>query len=88
MQQIRESMGSDDFSRKIFQKVFKLDVDRLRSMEDMWKTRTPPQSLEFDDLTKTAQTIDASIAQRDQIVWTMVENFVVFCDRFVPETLS
>ena len=88
MQQIRESMGSDDFSRKIFEKVFKLDVDRLRSMEDMWKTRTPPQPLEFDDLSKTAQTIDASIAQRDQIVWSMAENFVVFCDRFVPETLS
>lgn len=82
LQQIRDSMGSDEFSRKIFQKVFQLDVDRLRSMEDMWKSRTPPQSLDFDELSTTAKSVDASIAQRDQVVWSKAESFIVFCDRF------
>lgn len=52
----------------------------------MWKIRTPPQSLDFDELSDTAQAIDVSIAERDQVVWSKAENFVVFRDRFVLQT--
>ncbi|KAL2044295.1 hypothetical protein N7G274_003000 [Stereocaulon virgatum] len=77
---IRQSMGSVDFARKVFEKVYKDDIDRLRSMEDMWKTRQPPAPLNFDGLSKAAEGISPSIAQQDQTTWTEAENFAVFCD--------
>ena len=78
---IRQSMGSEDFARRVFEKVFKDDINRLRTMEDMWKTRKPPSALNFDELSKGASDISRSMAQQDQKVWTQVENFAVFCDR-------
>lgn len=77
---IRKSMGSQNFPRKVFEKVFKDDINRLRSMEDMWKTRQPPTSLEFDSLSKAASGISTSTAQQDQKVWNENEDFEVFCD--------
>lgn len=74
-------MGSDGFARKVFEKVFTDDIIRLRSMEDMWKTRKPPNPLSFDELSTSADGISASIAQRDQYTWTDAENFAVFRDR-------
>ena len=78
---IRQSMGSDDFARKVFDKVFKDDINRLRGMEDMWKIRKPPIALDFDGLSKVAEGISTSMAQQNQKVWTEAENFAVFCDR-------
>lgn len=80
LKSIRQSMGSDDFARKVFDKVFKDDINRLRSMEDMWKSRKPPTALDFDEMSKEASGISTSTAQHDQKVWTQAENFVVFCD--------
>ena len=80
---IRQSMGSDDFARRIFDKVFKDDINRLRSMEDMWKTRKQPNALDYDEILKGANEMKPSVAQQDQKAWTLVENFTVFCDRYV-----
>ncbi|KAL8688351.1 MAG: hypothetical protein Q9218_005719 [Villophora microphyllina] len=83
LNQIRQSMGSDDFPRRIFEKVFTDDVNRLRSMEDMWKTRSPPTALDFDSVSKTSASggeVGESVAKRDQKAWTLAENFTVFCD--------
>ncbi|KAA6406708.1 MAG: ubiquitin-activating enzyme E1 3 [Lasallia pustulata] len=80
LKQIRESMGSDDFPRKVFDKVFKNDIDRLRSMEEMWKTRRPPEALHYDAIRKDASDVGSNVAQQDQQTWTLAENFVVFCD--------
>ncbi|KAK4690428.1 ubiquitin-like 1-activating enzyme E1 B, partial [Lecanoromycetidae sp. Uapishka_2] len=77
---IRQSMGSDDFARKVFEKVFTDDINRLRSMEDMWKSRKPPKALDFDVMLKDSSNVSSSIAQNDQKVWTEAENFAVFCD--------
>ena len=74
-------MGSSDFARKVFDKVFKEDIERLRSMEDMWKTRKPPEALDFDKLLQDASSLDPSISSRDQSVWSPAENYVVFTDR-------
>ena len=82
MKQIRESMGSEDFSRKVFEKVFTYDINRLRDMEDMWKIRKPPQALGYDKISSGASSIAASVAQLDQITWTLYENFTVFRDRY------
>lgn len=80
LKRIRESMGSEDFPRLVFNKVFKEDIERLRSMEDMWKSRRPPVALDYDELTKEALGVGAEVAQRDQVVWTLAENFFVFLD--------
>ncbi|KKZ67191.1 ubiquitin-like 1-activating enzyme E1 B [[Emmonsia] crescens] len=77
---IRRSMGSDDFAEKVFNKVFNEDIDRLRRMEDMWKTRKPPQPLSFDPLQQEATAVDSTISSDDQKVWSLVEDFAVFKD--------
>ena len=82
LQQIRESMGSPDFARQVFNKVFKDDIVRLRSMEDMWKNRKAPIPLDFDVMFKDADSIDSNVSERGQMAWTVGENFVVFCNRY------
>ena len=77
---IRQSMGAEEFPRKLFQKVFKDDIERLRSMEDMWKTRKPPNRLDYDSLSKAAVGLGPDVAKDDQKIWNEAENFVVFCD--------
>ena len=83
LQKIRKSMGSPDFVRQVFDKVFNDDIVRLRSMEDMWKNRKTPIPLNFDEMSKNADSIDTNISDRGQMPWTVGENFVVFCDRSV-----
>ncbi|KAF2261929.1 ubiquitin-activating enzyme E1 3 [Lojkania enalia] len=80
LKRIRESMGSDDFPRLVFNKVYKEDIERLRSMEDMWKSRRAPEALDYDKLTSEALGAGASVAQKDQVIWTLDENFAVFVD--------
>ncbi|MCJ1269330.1 E1 ubiquitin-activating protein uba2 [Lobaria immixta] len=80
LKQIRNSMRSAEFPRQVFDKVFKDDINRLRSMEGMWKIRAPPQALIFDQIAKNAQTIDPTVSQQDQTTWTLAESFVVFRD--------
>ncbi|KAF2189841.1 ubiquitin-activating enzyme E1 3 [Zopfia rhizophila CBS 207.26] len=80
LKRIRESMGSGEFPRLIFDKVFKEDIERLRSMEDMWKTRRCPEPLDYDKLSQEALGVGPAIAQKDQVVWTIAENFAVFVD--------
>ncbi|KAF2279465.1 ubiquitin-activating enzyme E1 3 [Westerdykella ornata] len=78
LQRIRESMGSAEFPRLVFNKVFKEDIERLRSMEDMWKTRRAPVPLDFDELSEAALGVGDTIVHKDQVVWTLAENFAVF----------
>ena len=87
LKEIRQSMGTSDFATKVFSKVFRDDVDRLRAMEDMWKTRSPPQPLSFDDLQEQSKLVDATVSTTDQRTWSLAEDFVVFKDRFVTTIL-
>ncbi|KAL9610110.1 MAG: hypothetical protein Q9167_005156 [Letrouitia subvulpina] len=83
LSKIRQSIESNDFPKQVFEKVFKDDIDRLLSMEDMWKTRKPPNALDFEALSKTSAAggeAGESIAQHDQATWSLAENFAVFCD--------
>lgn len=81
LKEIKQSMNSPLFPRKVFEKVFKDDINRLRSMEDMWKTRKPPQALDFDEVSAASAEIRASICQQDQVTWNLAQNFSVFCER-------
>jgi ubiquitin-like 1-activating enzyme E1 B len=80
LKRLRESMGSDSFAQDVFDKVFKEDIERLRGMEDMWKTRQPPHPLQFDTLQQEATAVNTAISALDQQVWQLTENFTVFKD--------
>ncbi|GKZ80240.1 E1 ubiquitin-activating protein uba2 [Aspergillus niger] len=80
LKEIRQSMGSDEFAQKVFEKVFQEDIDRLRGMEDMWKTRDPPEPLDFHKLQEESSNIEPVVSCNDQKVWTLAEDFVVFKD--------
>jgi ubiquitin-like 1-activating enzyme E1 B len=78
-------MGSPSFPRLLFDKVYKDDILRLRSMEDMWKSRRKPKPLEY--ATALAE-IEANLSlskekllRTDQRPWTFAENVVVFNNR-------
>lgn len=80
LKNIRDCMSSPQFAKSVFDKVFKEDVERLLSMEDMWKVRRPPVALNFEQLFEEGKCIPTSIAAQGQGVWTVAENFVVFAD--------
>lgn len=60
--------------------MFKRDIDRLLSMEDMWKSRKPPTPLDHAKVVKEAQNLEPEIAQEDQRKWSLAENYAVFAD--------
>ncbi|KAK3387804.1 hypothetical protein B0H63DRAFT_391367 [Podospora didyma] len=80
---IRESVGTPEFPQMLFDKVFNTDIVRLRSMEDMWKTRKPPEPLDYKTLMEKSA---AAIATKDSILkdgqktWSLEESLVVFND--------
>ena len=78
LQKIRQSMGGQDFQRLVFQKVYSEDVHRLRSMEDMWKTRKAPEALEYETLLPQATEVPSTVFDQDQRTWTLAENVAVF----------
>ncbi|THV44417.1 hypothetical protein BGAL_0649g00060 [Botrytis galanthina] len=83
LKKIKESMGTDAFPQLLFDKVFKDDIIRLRSMEDMWKSRRPPEALDYTSLNVEAGNDEAAkqaILKDDQRVWNLHENLIVFKD--------
>ncbi|CAK7219600.1 E1 ubiquitin-activating protein uba2 [Sporothrix bragantina] len=82
---IRQAIGSSDFSQMLFDKVFNVDLLRLRSMEDMWKTRAPPDPLTYADVMARDATA-AAISDKEKLlrdgqrVWTLEESVVLLND--------
>lgn len=81
LKEIRQSMGTSEFTEKVFEKVFREDIDRLRGMEDMWKTRKAPEPLDLAQLNEALSTAEPGISSIDQRAWTLSENMAVFKDR-------
>ncbi|KAE9380196.1 hypothetical protein N431DRAFT_459152 [Stipitochalara longipes BDJ] len=81
LKKIRESMSTEPFPQLLFDKVFKDDVVRLRSMEEMWKTRRPPEPIDYNS---TAQLVSREVVEKTlkdgQRVWDLQENISVFRD--------
>ncbi|KAK2597984.1 E1 ubiquitin-activating protein uba2 [Conoideocrella luteorostrata] len=83
LKKIRDAVGTDDFPQMLFDKVFNSDIERLRSVEDMWKSRRKPESLQYEAVYTQATDAVASkdqILVEDQRIWTLEENLVVFKD--------
>jgi ubiquitin-like 1-activating enzyme E1 B len=81
LKKIRSLMGTGEFAQAVFDKVFYDDVERLRSMSEMWQSRSPPTSLKFDSLKADTDLIKQgqALALQDQRVWSAEENLAVFC---------
>lgn len=87
---IRRMMGKSEFAQEVFNKVFHDDIERLRSMSEMWQSRKPPEPLQYDtlradidtDIVKRGQ----ALVTRDQAIWSLHDNLSVFC--YALDTLS
>ena len=81
LKKTRALMGTPDFAREVFNKVFHDDIERLRSMSEMWKSRKPPEALKFEGvcIDKEPEKHGEKLAQQDQEVWTLLDNLKVFC---------
>lgn len=83
LRNIREAMGTGEFPQLLFDKVYKDDIIRLRSMEEMWKSRRPPEPLDYNTVIGQAAGVLArteAILRADQRPWTLEENVAVFKD--------
>lgn len=74
-------MGSEEFSKNVFKKVFETDMERLRGLEGMWTEREAPKVLIYDELQESSTSTKLPTSNGDQGEWSMEENFVVFKDR-------
>lgn len=80
LRKIKESMGSDDFAEKVFDQVYRKDIERLLSMEDYWKDKKAPTPLSFEIFSAGSESVDPSVSKIDQRLWSIPETFVVFKD--------
>lgn len=78
-------MGTPSFPQLLFDKVYQDDINRLRSMEEMWKSRRPPQALSYTEIIEAAvdvETRKGDILNAGQRIWSLEENVIVFKDRY------
>lgn len=87
LKELHAGLLEDDFAKKVFEKVFTTDIERLVSIDSMWKMRKPPTPLFYDklfeEITKEEKDIK-SLAEKalkaDQNNWTIAEAFAVYKD--------
>jgi ubiquitin-like 1-activating enzyme E1 B len=79
LKKIKEAMGSDVYGKTVFDKIFTRDI------EEMWKNRTPPTPLFYDELVQYMTTDSATTTSglKDQHIWSIRECFDMFVDRYV-----
>lgn len=81
LKEIRDAISESNFAEKMFNKVFKTDIERLLSMDGMWKTRKPPVALNYKDLVQKSKELDAKeVLSKEHQTWSLEENFAVFLD--------
>ncbi|RKF61775.1 Ubiquitin-activating enzyme E1-like [Erysiphe neolycopersici] len=84
LRKIRDAMGSDNFPQLLFNKAYRDDIERLRSMDGLWKNRRAPESLDYMSI--HARAIEANNYSIDQVlkdvqrIWNIEENLIVFVD--------
>lgn len=89
------------YAERVFERVFKTDIEKVSDMEELWKTRTPPKALCLSELMKEHRlTLTSPLAQKsfsaakhlginnDHGVWTPAECASIFlcCVRLFFET--
>ncbi|CAO1614961.1 unnamed protein product [Sympodiomycopsis kandeliae] len=53
MANLRKSLASDGAAQRVFDKIFKNDVERLLRMEGMWATRAKPEPIAYAEASQT-----------------------------------
>jgi ubiquitin-like 1-activating enzyme E1 B len=83
LKKIKDAIGTDSYAKKVFDKIFTRDIERLLTMDEMWKNRTPPCPLFFDELetSMTSASSNGAGGLKDQHVWSIRDNFNMFKDR-------
>eukprot|EP00898_Chlorokybus_atmophyticus_P002978 jgi/Chlat1/3681/Chrsp24S08831 len=83
----RPDEKSTDFAQRIFERVYGADIERLLTMEHLWKQRAAPKPLKVAD--NGTDQVDIRTALKDtQRVWSVAESAAVFLDsvsRFCDE---
>lgn len=87
IREIRATLGQDGSAKRVFDKVFKQDIERLLIMEDMWKHRIKPNPLSYDTLTESAAQKPSSSTSatatgtiKDQRELSLQDSFELFVD--------
>jgi ubiquitin-like 1-activating enzyme E1 B len=83
LKKIRAAVGTPEFPKLLFDKVFNADIERLRSVEDMWKSRRAPEPLQYEKVMSQATEALASkdtILSDGQAVWSLEESLIAFND--------
>lgn len=67
--------------------MFGKDIERLLGMEELWKSRTKPISLNYESLLKASKNVklssnDDNSIEFDHNPWTLEQNFRIFIDRY------
>lgn len=113
MKELRESLGTDGYGKRVVEKVgetglgkqddfdrtpsaalttltlpdtqvYKQDIERLLSMEDMWKHRMKPIPLDYEQLAAAPSSSEASNGSggiKDQRTLSVKDSFDLFLDR-------
>lgn len=68
---------------KLFNKFFCDDIKYLLSMSDLWKKRTPPNPLQWNEITNNSTDCDNGGITRDQKIWTITE-----CAKYFSEAIT
>lgn len=66
MRKLRESLLDPGAAEQVFDKIFKADIERLLSMEEMWRTRTKPTPLSYAEASNAPALSSAIKTLRDQ----------------------
>lgn len=69
----------NSFINELFEKIFKVDIERLLSIETLWKARKKPIPLDMTEYREALQQLleqelSSSILTADTKVWTILEN--------------
>ncbi|KAG0745156.1 hypothetical protein G6F57_001073 [Rhizopus arrhizus] len=88
LKNIKAAAGSPDYAKKVFDKVFNVDIHRLLSMESMWNNRAKPTPLSYEALEESLKESAKNEQHEvqglpDQKIWDLSENFLVFKDSVV-----
>lgn len=78
MRNLRATLTEPGAAQRVFDKVFKLDVERLLSMDEMWKNRKRPTAISYEEASLTAHDNNASVSLRDQTQLGLRETVELF----------
>ncbi|KAK6202412.1 uncharacterized protein RJT21DRAFT_19484 [Scheffersomyces amazonensis] len=83
--ELRNSINSKDsngFINELIEKIFKVDIERLLLIETLWKARTKPIPLPYDEYKSQLEELvnnplSESILKNETKVWSVLENLYV-----------